>query len=343
MKALYYVADGQMELGDIAMPEPDADEYQIHIDACGVCGSDLEGFLGKTGRRTPPMIMGHECAGTITKAPATGKYQVGAKVVIFPKLYCGECEACKTGKVNLCDKPFLGALTCNGGMTEYLCLKESYLIPYTGVDADIASLAEPAAVAYGGVYKLSDETIRNAEHVLVVGAGTIGLLSLLWLKYRGAKHILVSDASDIRLGLARQMGANETINPTTSDFLTEVGNLTGNQMCDISIEAVGIEPTAQSSLMALKVAGHAVWIGNAAPMVAVNMQKIVTTELNIQGSYLYSLSDFETCVRLLAEKAIDPQPLITHRMDMSKGGEAFHLLTQGNGDGKAVKVVLVNE
>lgn len=344
MKAVYYVADNHMEMRDIPVPQPAPDEYLIKIDACGVCGSDLEGFLGKTGRRIGPMIMGHECAGTIVQAPEGGALEPGRTVAIFPKFFCGNCPTCKAGKINLCPQAnFMGVMDYDGAMTEYVCVKEQYLIPYSGVGADIASLAEPAAVAYNGVSKLTDEQIAGAANILLVGAGTIGLMALLWLKYRGARRVIVSDASDFRLSLAQRMGADAIVNPTAcGDFEEAIAALTDGAMCDLSVEAVGITPTAQSSVDALKLAGTAIWIGNAAKMVSINMQYVVTKELCIKGTYIYSLEDFSQCVKLLSQKAIDVSPMITHYMDMGQGVEAFTLLAH-NKDGKAVKIVLTNE
>lgn len=343
MKALYYVGNKQMEIREIPIPIPKANEYLIKIDACGVCGSDIEGYLGKTGRRIAPMIMGHECAGTIVQVPTDGVYKAGTKVALFPKYFCGTCDTCKGGHVNLCPgADFLGAMDCNGAMTEYICVREKYLIPYEGVGADIVSLAEPAAVAYSGIFKLSDEQISKANNILVVGAGTIGLMATLWLKSRGAKRIIVSDASDFRLELAKSIGADAAFNPVACNLEEKILELTGGTMCDLSVEAVGISPTAQASVDALKMAGHSIWIGNAAKMVSINMQNVVTKELSIKGSYIYSLQDFTECVRLLSKKAIDVTPFITHHMDMSQGVQAFDLLTD-NKEGKAVKVVLTNE
>lgn len=343
MIAVYYVGDNQMEIRDIPVPIPKSDEYLIRIDACGVCGSDVEGYLGKTGRRIAPMIMGHECAGTVEKSPAGGVYPAGCKVAVFPKFFCGECDTCREGNVNLCPNArFLGVMECDGAMTEFICVKEQYLIPYQGVGADIASLAEPAAVSYNGVFKFSDEQIKSAQNILVVGAGTIGLMALLWLKYRGAKRVIVSDAADFRLQLALQMGADAIVNPLKGDFEQTLAALTNGGMCELSIEAVGIAPTAQSSLDALKLTGCAVWIGNAEKMVSINMQSVVTRELSIKGNYIYSLKDFVSCVNLLSEKAIDVKPLITHYLDMSKGVEAFGLL-KDNKNGRAIKIVLTNQ
>jgi L-iditol 2-dehydrogenase len=322
------------------VPEPG--EYLIRVEACGICGSDVEGFLGKTGRRVAPMIMGHEFAGVVERAPDGGTFEPGRKVTVFPKLYCGVCETCKKGLVNLCpNAKFFGVMAHNGAMTEYVCVREQFLIPYSGMPADVAALTEPSAVAYSAIAKLSDRQIAETQNILLIGAGTIGLLALLWLKYRGAKHVIVSDACDFRLEMAARMGADAVINPSSGAFEKEIMDLTGGELCDISVEAVGASATAQASVDALKNGGRAIWIGNAAKMVSVDMQRIVTKELKISGSYIFSLDDFVACARLLSVSAVDATPIITHRMDLSRGVEAFDLL-RNNRDGKAVKVILTN-
>lgn len=343
MKAVYFVGEKQAEIREIPVPVPKKDEYLIHIDACGICGSDVEGFLGKTGRRIPPMIMGHECAGTIKKTPEGGKLSPGTRVAIFPKFYCGECPTCLSGKVNICpNADFLGVMDFDGAMTEYVCAKEQYLIPYEGDDAAAASMTEPAAVSYNAIDKLTDEEIKNAENILLIGAGTIGLLALLWLKYRGAGRVIVSDASEYRRKLSEKLGADLTIDPLScADFEKKISEVTDGKMCDISVEAVGISPTAQNSIEALKPSGIAVWVGNASKMVSINMQYVVTKEIEIRGNYIYTAENFEKCVHLLSQKAIDVEPVISEHMPMEKGAEAFNMLIN-NKDGRLVKIILEN-
>ncbi len=331
-----------MELRDIPVPDPGPGEYLIRIEACGICGSDVEGFLGKTGRRVAPLIMGHEFAGVVEKAPAGGALEPGQRVTVFPKLFCGVCGTCRKGRPNLCPNAnFLGVMSYDGAMTEYVCVREQFLVPYSGIPSETAALTEPSAVAYSAVAKLTDRQIAEADNILLVGAGTIGLLALLWLKHRGARRVIVSDTFDFRLEMASRMGADAVINPVSSDMEKGIMSLTDGEMCDYSVEAVGVSATAQASVDALKNAGCAIWIGNAAKMVSIDMQRIVTKELRIIGSYIFSLDDFKTCTRLLSGSAVDVSPVITHRMELSRGVEAFDLL-RNNRDGKAVKVVLTN-
>lgn len=343
MKALYYVGDQKMEMRDIPVPDPGRDHYLVRVEANGICGSDVEGFLGKTGRRTPPLIMGHEVSGSIERAPEEGHLAVGTRVVIFPKPFCGTCEYCKQGLVNVCQAGIcMGVLDAPGSMTEYLAVEEKYLIPFDdSLSYEVAAMTEPLAVAYRAVGKISDEELGTARHVMVIGAGTIGLLALALLKLRGAKHVLVSDASDYRLGVARTMGADVLVNPVNSDPVAVVREATGSHMVDICIEAVGIQASAATSLDVLRIGGTAIWIGNAQKLVGVNMQKIVTTELVIRGNYVYDFESFVASLRLLEQHKISVDPLLTHRFSLEEGVEAFDRLAH-NRDGKMLKVVLLS-
>jgi len=340
MKALYYVGEKEMELREIPTPVPNENEYLIQVKSNGICGSDFEGYMGKTGRRTPPMIMGHEFSGVVSKAPKGGKFQEGQKVVIFPKPYCGVCEFCKKGMVNVCPEGIcMGVLDVDGSMCEYVTIEEKYLLPFDGISFNEAAFTEPLAVAYRSVYKINDAELAEADYTLIIGAGTIGLMALALLKYRGAKNVIVSDATDFRLGIAKELGADYLVNPRTQDFLAEITTITSGKMIDFSIEAVGIAPTAKNSLECLKIGGTAIWIGNAQKIIEVNMQNIVTKELKIKGNYVYDLDGFADSLRLLSERKINIKPLITHRYKLEDGVQAFKDL-ENNREGKMLKVML---
>lgn len=340
MKALYYVGEKEMELREIPTPVPNENEYLIQVKSNGICGSDFEGYMGKTGRRTPPMIMGHEFSGVVAQAPKGGKFQEGQKVVIFPKPYCGVCEFCKKGMVNVCPEGIcMGVLDVDGSMCEYVTIEEKYLLPFDGISFNEAAFTEPLAVAYRSVYKISDAELAEADYTLIIGAGTIGLMALALLKYRGAKNVIVSDATDFRLGIAKELGADYLVNPRTQDFLAEITTITSGKMIDFSIEAVGIAPTAKNSLECLKIGGTAIWIGNAQKIIEVNMQNIVTKELKIKGNYVYDLDGFADSLRLLSERKINIKPLITHSYKLEDGVQAFKDL-ENNREGKMLKVML---
>jgi len=342
MKSLYYVGDKQLELRDDPKPTPKPGQYLVKVRSTGICGSDFEGYLGKTGRRTAPMIMGHEFAGTIAEAPAGGRLKAGERVAVFPKPFCGVCDFCKNGLSNVCPSAgvMMGVMSNNGSMTEYMAVDEKYLIPFAAsLSFNVAAMTEPLAVAHRSVYKISDAEISAAEYCMVIGAGTIGLLIVALLKLRGARNIIVADATAFRLETARKMQADYTINSREVDFVDAVKRITGGKMCDYALEAVGIAPTVTNSLDCLRIGGTVVWVGLAHKMVEVNMQKIVTTELTIKGNYIYDFAGFQESLKLLEDKKIDIAPLMSRVYPLSDGVKAFHDLEQ-NADGKLLKVFL---
>ena len=342
MKSLYYVGDKQMELRDDPKPTPGPGQYLIKVRGTGICGSDFEGYLGKTGRRTAPMIMGHEFSGIIDEAPPGGRFKAGERVVVFPKPFCGVCDFCKKGLANVCPSAgvMLGVMSNNGSMTEYITADEKYLLPFAAsLSFNEAAMTEPLAVAYRSLYKISDQEIGDAEYCMVIGAGTIGLLVVALLKLRGARNIIVSDATEFRLETARKMQADHTINSRDTDFMERVKEITQGKLCDFAFEAVGIAPTAANSLDCLRIGGTAVWVGLAHKMVEVNMQKIVTTELTIKGNYIYDFPGFEASLKLLEAKKIDLAPLMTNVYPLADGAKAFRDLEQ-NADGRMLKVFL---
>ena len=340
MIALYYIGEKTMELREVERPVRKEGEYLIEVKSNGICGSDFEGYMGKTGRRTAPMVMGHEFSGIVSEAPEDGTFAKGTKVVVFPKPYCGVCDLCKKGMVNVCPEGIcMGVLDSNGSMCEYVSIEEKYLLPFEGISFNEAAFTEPLAVAYRSVHKITDQQLKEAEYTLVIGAGTIGLLALALLKYRGAKNIIISDATSFRLDVARELGADFTINPRTDDFAESIRQITGGKGCDFAVEAVGIAPTAANSLECLKIGGTAIWIGNAQKMVEVNMQKIVTMELTIKGNYVYDLDGFSDSLRLLEQRKINVMPLMTHVYPLDEGVKAFKDL-ENNRDGNMLKVML---
>ena len=341
MKALYYIGDKTMELREVPRPAAAAGKYLVRLRANGICGSDLEGDRGTTGRRIPPMVMGHEASGTVEEAPAGGKHAPGERVVIFPKPFCGVCDSCRRGLVNVCPSGYcMGVMDANGSMAEFVALEEKYLLPFSpDLSFAQAALTEPLAVAYRSVHKLSDQEIADAEYCMVIGAGTIGLMVVGLLKLRGARNIIVSDSVPLRLDLARKMGAAFTVDPRSADTGAAVKEITRGKGCDFVLEAVGIGATASASLEVLRMGGTAVWIGNAQKLVEVNMQRIVTAELTIKGNYIYDYTGFQASLRLLERKELDPTLLITHTYSLEEGVRAFRELDACR-DGSMVKVML---
>jgi len=343
MKALIYKAAGVVELEDIEQPTPLEDESLIKVEAVGICGSDFEGFLGKTGRRTPSMVMGHELAGIVERPAAGSRFKKGNTVVVQPKLYCGKCTFCRQGLTNLCSgAEFFGVMSKNGGMAEYVAVPERCLHRIgEDLEAQKACLTEPLAVAYRAARQVPDETLCRAGYTLLVGAGTIGLLILQVIKRRGARNIIVSDMSDYRLEVAQKLGADFSINPQHEDCQARIREITKNEMVDVAFEAVGFAASVSQAHSALKNRGTIVWVGLAQQMIELSMHRVVTAELNVRGSFLYSEEDFSNSLKLIESGQIQLDPIITMTANLEEGVEAFKTL-QNNKDGRIIKIVLKN-
>lgn len=340
MKAIMYEGPEQLKRMEIPEPEPKAGEVKLKIRACGICGSDVHGYLGSTGRRIPPMVMGHEFCGEVVKQGAGAfQFHVGSRVSVYPVDFCGTCEMCQRGDVHLClNKKAYGVLDVNGAFAEYICVPEKCCFPIAdGVSDAVASLMEPLAVAYRGVSHAGDLTGKT---VLLVGTGTIGLLALACVKKEKPQKIIVSDLSDHRLELAKKMGADDVINPEKENFKERILEESNKMGVDVAIEAVGVEATVQQAMSALRFGGTAVWIGNNKPFISINMQEIVTRELSVHGSFLYGYEEFKEVVQSINDGRIEVAPLISKTIQLDEAPEYFEILAHRPGN--LIKVVVVN-
>lgn len=320
--------------------KPKAGEVKLRVTACGICGSDVHGYLGKTGRRTPPMIMGHEFAGVVEGiGEGTEGLPLGTRVAVYPVAFCGACEMCRRGKVHLClHKRAFGVLDVDGAFAESICVPAACCFPLSeNISDELGSLMEPLAVAYRGVEHAGE---LAGKTVLVVGAGTIGLLALACIKRKNPAIVIVSDRSKERLAVARQMGADETVCADREDCSARVLALTKERGADVAVEAVGIAETVRQALRSLAIGGHAVWIGNSQPVIEVNMQQVVTRELSIQGSFLYGYDEFQQVVSLVNEGAFNLSPLVSRTITLEEAPAYFHKLANDPED--LIKVVVAN-
>lgn len=326
MKALKYIGPGKLQIKEEPVPSPKNGEVLLKIHACGICGSDVEGYLGKTGRRIPPMTMGHEfSAEVIELGPETMHFHPGDKVIVQPINFCGYCTNCKKGLTNMClNKHFFGVLTDNGAMAEYLAVPEKllYTLPKSCSYKD-GALAEPYAVAYGSVKKAGS---LAGKDVMIIGAGMIGLCILQNVKLQAPRSIIMADLNDKRLEKAKNLGATAVINPAAGDAIERISALTDGAMIDISFEAVGVEATANLSIKALKVGGVAMWIGMSQKEMTINMQDIVCSARSVIGSFNYTHQEFGEVVALLGTGRLATDAIISGVVSLEEAPEAFEKL-----------------
>jgi len=275
MRALVFTGPGVMELQDVSRPAA-GDGVLLSVRAAGICGSELHGFRS-VGFRKPPLIMGHEFAGETSD---------GRRVVVNPLVTCGHCDLCRAKRPELCRSRELLGVHRPGGFAEQVLVPPATLhdLP-DDLSWDTAALIEPLANA---VHAWRQVAATSGDRVAVVGAGTIGLVSLLVARSLGIDDVTVVDVVPERLELAEQLGATRCRSSLEGEF-------------DVVVDAVGKAATRRSAVAALRPGGTAVLIGLAEPDAGFDANDVVRTEKRVVGSFAYSPSEFADAVRLACE------------------------------------------
>ena len=310
MQALMMTDFNKQEVVEIPIPTVDRpDGVLLQVKSAGVCGSDLHGYTGQSGRRTPPLIMGHEATADVVEVgQAVTNVAPGDRVAIYPLEYTAEGR-----KLIGMDAP--------GAYAEYTTWPAGSLYPLPDhLSYEDGALAEPLAVT---LHAVSLAPIRPYDTAFIAGAGPIGLLTLSILRQTGVSQIAVSDVSDSRLEYAQSLGADVVINPSRQDPREGVNDFTEGKGVDIAFEAVGISPTCQQTIEVTRDNGTIIWIGNNHRNVEVDMQAIVTRELSVLGSYGMTLPDFKRSLQMLADGAMPTSQLINRRAAIDEGATLF--------------------
>jgi L-iditol 2-dehydrogenase len=341
MKALLLRAYNQLEYTDVPEPEIKDDEVLIQIKACGICGSDVHGMDGSTGRRIPPLVMGHEASGVIVKVgEQVSAWQVGERVTFDSTIYCGECYYCQQEQINLCDNRRVLGVSCDeyrqhGAFAEYVAVPQRILYRLPDAVSFIhGAMTEPISIA---VHAISLATITPHSTVLVVGAGMIGLLLIQVLQARGCGRILTVDLNPYRLERALVLGANVALQPDRDDVVSEVRKLTAGRGADMAFEVVGIMPTIKTAVQAVKKGGAIVLVGNLAPAVEIPLQVVVNRQLTLAGSTA-SCGEYPECLDMIADGRINLDAIISAIAPLNEGAAWFARLYEGKEN--LLKVIL---
>lgn len=290
-----------MSLETIPEPKPSANEILVRSDAVGICGSDVHGYTGESGRRKPGMVMGHEVAGTITAiGSGVDPARVGQRVAVFPLVGCGKCVFCQNGAEQLCpDKRILGVNSGKwGAMADFfVCAENQALAIDSQMDPAIGLFAEPLSVAFHAVGRLVND---RKDPVAIVGAGTIGLALVLVLTHLGYSKIAIIDKIPQKLALAESLGATP-IQAEVQNAGDELARLTGNNRVPIVFEAVGAAETVRKAYELCDLGGTLVLVGNLAKEFTLPLQGVTSNETTIRGSYGFTKDDFGQAVGMMAK------------------------------------------
>ena len=329
MKAL--LLEQYMQLGYQEVPEPtiSPDDVLIRVKACGICGSDVHGLDGSTGRRIPPIVMGHEAAGVIEAVGANVKgWAAGDRVTFDSTVSCGQCYFCARGEINLCDNRQVLGVSCgefrrHGAFAELVSVPARilYRLPDSLGFAE-AAMIEAVSIA---VHAVNITPKSLGDTAVVVGSGMIGLLTIQAAKAAGFARVFAVDLDDNKLAVALRLGADAAFNPKTVDVPKAIQDLTNGRGADVALEAVGAAAPIKTAIMSVKKGGTVTLIGNIAPNIELPLQAVVTRQIRLQGSCASS-GEYPACIELLASGAIKVDEMISARVPLADGADWFKRL-----------------
>jgi L-iditol 2-dehydrogenase len=327
MKAAVLENQGVMTYKEVPTPDPTPGHVRLQVQSVSICGSDIKRYV--SGHRMYPLILGHECAGIIDSVGAgVSEELIGKHVAVIPVVPCFECEQCQRGYYSACHRySFIGSRQA-GGFADYVDLPErNVLIVPNELPFEYVALIEPSTVAR---HMLALGDFKEGETAVVLGAGSIGLMIVQWLRILGASLIICTDISDDNLATARKLGAHVTLNPLKDDVVAKVHELTGDGV-DISLEAAGVPQTLEITVPITRPRGKVICGGNqpldkSLPMSFI--ENMMRRELSIIGCFMSYSAPFpghewtETVAALL-NGSLDMETMISHRYTLAETPEVF--------------------
>jgi len=329
MKALVLKAYGQLEVQEVPPPGIGPRDVLVRVMACGICGSDVHGMDGSTGRRIPPIVMGHEAAGLVERVGAqVTSFTAGDRVTFDSTIYNPESFFSRRGQVNLCDDRRVLGVSCedyrqDGAFAELVAVPSHilYSLP-PGMTFEQAAMVEPVSIA---VHARNLTPIEGGDIALVFGTGLIGLMMVQVLRHSAVARIVAVDVDDSRLALAAELGAHHMLNSAATDVAAAVRALTEGRGADVAFEAVGLEATVRAAVLAVRKGGSVTLIGNLAKDVSLPLQAVVTRQIRLQGSCASS-GEYPECLELIASGKVNVDRFISAIAPLEEGPRWFDRL-----------------
>ncbi|MDR1601933.1 MAG: galactitol-1-phosphate 5-dehydrogenase [Tannerella sp.] len=342
MKALVLEEYNKLVYKDVPDPQTGAGEVLIKVKACGICGSDVHGMDGSTGRRQPPIIMGHEASGVIVGiGEGVDRWREGDRVTFDSTVYPLDDWYTLKGRYNLSEgREVVGVspkeYKRHGAFAEYLTVPQHilYRIP-DNVTFEQAAMVEPAAVA---AHAVGLSGVRAGDSAAVLGSGMIGTFIVSMLKASGATPVIAVDVVDEKLRMAAKYGADVLVNSGSQSVADVIRSHTKGRGADIGFEAIGISATVNTLIDSLRKGATAVLVGNVTPVIEFPLQKVVTTEIRVQGSCAIN-GEYEIILDMIAGGALKVDDMISATVPLSEGAEWFRKLYHR--EGSLNKVILI--
>ncbi|HUP27237.1 MAG TPA: alcohol dehydrogenase catalytic domain-containing protein [Chloroflexia bacterium] len=337
MRALVYYGPHEMQEKEIDTPRPGLAEVLVKVRAAGICGSDIHGYTGASGRRASGMVMGHEFAGTVHEVgEGVSELVVGSRVAVNPLIYCGECAGCRSGNEQLCRKrKSIGVnMGLAGGFAEFVVAPARNTIPLAdAVSFEEGSMAEPLAV---GLRAANVAQPQQGEPLLIIGGGTIGLCTLMVCLLRGASPVFVTDVSEHKREMISRLGGTP-LDARNTD-LTALGKETTGEGFPKIIDAVAVTATLKQALPALQPGSVLTLVGLATPQVEIGLYDLVPQERTIRSAYAYTAGEYRQAVEMLNSREVDVRPLLEGGCALAEAPDMFRRMAAG--ETEAVKVIV---
>ena len=331
-----FKGEGLLEYEERPVPQlKQHDDVLVRIEACGICGTDLNILVTPPAHKaTPNVVIGHEGVGVVEEVgPGTTGLQPGDRVVIAPRLTCGQCHYCRRGLDNQCDNYRTIGTTIDGAFAPYICAPQRAFFKISAdVPRDDAVFFEPLSCVVGALARVP---FQAGDTAMVVGAGPMGLLFVQMFQTLGAGKIIVADIAPYRLHFATEIGVDKALNPTEVDLPEAVREI-APLGADVVVDAVGNQI---GTVVKLARRGGQIVLFGLRPHdnPSVNQYTITRFDLTIHGTFV-GLNPFEQTIQLLESRRIQPSKLITHRVALSDLGRGVDLMRSG----QAIKVIVEN-
>lgn len=332
MKALVLKEYKRFSYEDVPVPEIGPEDVLIRVKACGICGSDVHGMDGSTGRRIPPVIMGHEAAGIIEQVGrGVSEWHAGDRVTFDSTVVTRQDFYSQKGLFNLSDYRKVLGVSCDeyrqhGAFAEFVAVPQSilYRLP-DDLSFERAAMTEPVSVAFHAVNLMTNEINDSA---VVVGCGMIGLFVVQALRLKGYGKIIAVDLDASRLDMALKFGADHAIKSDAADVVETVRSLTNGRGADVAVEVVGITPTIGLAINAVRKGGKITLVGNLSPKVELPLQAVVTRQLTLQGSCA-SAGEYPACLDMIANGRVKVDEMISAVIPLAEAASWFDRLYAG--------------
>ncbi len=341
MKALVLEEYNKLVYRDMPDPQINDNEVLIEVKACGICGSDVHGMDGSSGRRHPPLIMGHEASGVIVdRGSAVRDFEPGARVTFDSTIYCGSCYYCRKGLINLCDnRRVLGVsppeYRQHGAFAQFVAVPEHilYRLP-DNLSFVQAAMVEPVSIAFHAV---ALTPISLGDSAVVIGSGMVGIFVIQALRAAGCGQVIAVDLEQSKVDLAVELGADIGLRADKVEVAEEVQRLTDGKGANIAVEVVGNTAAVNAAIGSLRKGGALTIVGNLAATVDFPLQEVVTRQISVAGS-CSSCGEYPACLDMIAKGIINVDALISKVAPLAEGAEWFKRLY--NQEEGLMKVIL---